>query len=293
MTSQAEFDEKYQDLVQPGSFSNKILKYLRANEVASLHRPKRNKFPRRRIVTRYPGNIIQSDLIDMQKYSTKNSNYNFILVVIDCFSKKVWARPLKNKQGKTTEIALRSIFESMDYPIQSLIFDEGLEYVNKYVENLLQEYNVHSYHIKTKLKASSAERFNKTLKEKIWKYFTLTGRQRWVDILDTLISNYNETYHSSIKMAPNDVNMENRKSVFKTLYPKYGYRFNCRLRPGAKVRVALYKPEFSKGFTQNWSREIFTVAKVFQSNGVCWYRIKDRDGAIYPKYKYFYELNKI
>ena len=293
MTTQHEFDEKYQDLVQPGSFSNKILKYLRANETASLHRPKRKKFPRRRIVTRYPGNILQSDLIDMQKYGTKNSNFNFILVVIDCFTKKVWARPLKNKKGETTAEALRSIFESMDYPIQSLIFDEGLEYLNKYVENLLQEFNIHSYHIKTILKASSAERFNRTLKEKIWKYFTLTGRNRWVDILDELIETYNNTYHNSIKMTPNEVNMKNRRKVFKTLFPKYGFKFNCRLKVGDRVRVALFKQDFSKGFTQNWSRDIFKIVRAFQSNGICWYRIKDRDGAIYPKYKYFFELNKV
>ena len=293
VNTQADFDKEYINLVQPGSFTNKIIKYLRANQTASLHRPRRKKFPRRRIVTRYPGNILQSDLIDMQKFSTKNSNYSFILVVIDCFTKKVWARPLKNKRGDSTAAALRSIFESMEYPIQSLIFDEGLEYLNKYVETLLEEYNIHSYHIKTKLKASSAERFNRTLKEKIWKYFTSTGRNRWIDALEDLIESYNNTYHKSIKMTPNQVNMENRKQVFKNLFPKYGFKFECRLHRGDKVRVALFKPEFSKGFTQNWSRDIFTVTKSFQSNGVCWYRIKDRDGAIYPKYKYFYELNKV
>ncbi len=283
----------YKDLTQPGALTNKLLRYLRKNKIHSLHRPKRRTFPRRKIVTRYPGNILQSDLIDMQKYSSKNSGYNFILVVIDCFTKKLWVKPLKSKRGDETAQALRSIFLSMRYQIQSLIFDEGLEYVNKYVENLLDEYNIHSYHIRTRLKASSAERVNKTIKEKLWKYFTQTGKERWIDVIDDMVDNYNNTYHTTIKMKPNQVTWENRKKVFKTMYPHINDRITCRLEIGDKVRVALRKDIFEKGYTQNWSKDIFTISRVFQKNRVCWYRIKDSKGNIYPKNKYFYELNKV
>ena len=189
-------------MTQPGAFTNKLMRYLRKNKLHSLHRPKRRKFPRRKIITRYPGNIIQSDLIDMQKYSTKNSGYNFILVVIDCFSKKLWIRPLKRKRGDETAQALRSILLSMKYQVQSLIFDEGLEYVNQYVENVLDEYNIHSYHIRTKLKASSAERVNRTIKEQIWKYFTQTGKERWIDIIDDIVDNYNSGNDMTMKVMP-------------------------------------------------------------------------------------------
>ena len=128
-----DFDSFYYSLKQPGAYSRKLLRYLRKNENYSLHRPKRKRFPRRRIITHFPGHIVQSDLIDMQKFATKNSNFKFILVVIDCFSKKLWTRPMKSKSGEETSKALRSILESMKYPVQSMIFDEGLEYVNKYV----------------------------------------------------------------------------------------------------------------------------------------------------------------
>ena len=283
----------YKDLTQPGAFTNKLLRYLRRNEIHSVHRSKRKRFPRRRIISKYPGNILQSDLIDMQKYSTKNSGFNFILVVIDCFSKKLWTRPLKSKRGDETARALRSIFLSMRYPIQSLIVDEGLEYVNKYVNNLLDEYNIHMYHIRTKLKASSAERVNKTIKQLIWKYFTATKRQRWIDIIDQIVENYNNTFHKTIKMTPNQVTWDNREQVFKTMFPKINDRITCRLGRGDKVRVALRKDLFEKGYTQNWSDQIFTIKRVFQKNHVCWYRLEDDQGNIYPKGKYFYELNKV
>ena len=279
--------------MQPGAYSSKLLRYLRKNITHSLHKPARQHFPRRKIVTHYPGQIVQSDLIDMQKYSGSNSGYNFILVVIDCFSKKLYAEALKNKSAEVTANALRKIFERITFPIQTLIFDEGLEYKNRHVNLLLTEYNVHSYHIKTKLKASSAERVNKTIKDKIWKYFTETGRKRWIDILPELVENYNKTYHRMIKRSPNDVTWKNRKEVFKTMFPKIKSVVKCRLREGDQVRIALNKDIFEKGFTVNWSDEIFTVISAFQKNGVCWYRLKDSKGQIYPKAKYFYQLNKV
>ena len=284
---QFHFDQLYKDLTQPGAFTNKLLQYLRKNRIHSLHRPKRHKFPRRKIITRYPGNILQSDLIDMQKYSMKNSGYNFILVVIDCFSKKVWVKPLKTKRGDETAAALRSIFLSMRYPIQSLIVDEGLEYVNRFVKMLLDEYNVHMYHIRTRLKASTAERVNKTIKEQIWKYFTQTGKQRWIDVIDDIVANYNNTFHTTIKMAPNEVTWHNRKKVFKTMYPHINDRITCRLKVGDKVRVALRKDIFEKGYTQNWSDEIFIIKRVFQKNRV-WQR--NMVGQVFRKLSIFFVL---
>ena len=293
VNGQAYFDQLYSDLSQPGAYTNKILKYLRRNTTHSLFKRKRKKFPRRRIITRYPGNIVQSDLIDMQKFSGSNSGYNYILVVIDCFSKKLWVRPLKTKRGQETSQALRSIIESMQFPVQTMIFDEGLEYVNQYVSNLLNEFNIHSYHIKSRLKASTAERVNRTIKQALWKIFHETKKTRWVDVLDDVVDNYNKTYHTTIKMTPDEVTWENRKQVFSNSFPRIKDRITCRLKKGDKVRVQLNKDLFEKGFTQNWSDDIFIVVASFQKNGLCWYRIKDEQGNIYPKYKYFYELNKV
>ncbi len=292
-STQDEFDKLYKDLAQPGSFSAKIKQYLKRNETHSLHKPVRKRFPRRRIVTHFPGQIVQSDLIDMQRYTTKNSGYKFIIVVIDCFSKYLWVRPLKSKRGEETATALRNIFKSMRYPVQSIIFDEGLEYLNSHVKNVLSEYHIYYYHIKTTHKASTAERVNKTIKQKIWKYFTATGKEKWINVLDDIVSNYNKTYHSTIKMAPNQVTWHNRREVFKNMYPKINQIVKCRLRVGQRVRIALNKDIFEKGYTQNWSKDIFTIVRAFQKNGVCWYRLEDSQHNIYPKTKYFYQLNPV
>jgi len=290
---QKAFDTVYSDLHQPGSFSRKIIRYLRKNKTHSLHKSVRKNFKRRRIITRYPGQIVQMDLIDLQKFSGSNSGYRWILVALDCFSKKIWMRALKRKEGGETAQAMRSIFHDMDYPVQSIIFDEGKEFLNNDVNMVFAQFNIHSYHVKTKMKAGAVERVIKTIKTKIWKIFTETGRKRWIDDLEDIQKNYNSTYHTTIKMAPNEVTSENRKQVFKNMFPHINDIITCRLKKGDSVRIALNKDIFDKSYKVNWSEDIFTIEKVFQRSKVCWYRLKDQRGNIYPKGKYYYQLNKV
>ena len=94
-------------------------------------------------------------------------------------------------------------------------------------------------------------------------------------------------------MPPAQVTWANKNKVFKIMFPNKSVRINCRLKIGDEVRIALNKNIFEKGFTQNWSKDIFIIVKVFQKNGVCWYRFKDKEGYIYSKTKYFYELNQV
>lgn len=229
----------------------------------------------------------------MQQYATSNSLCKYILVTLDLFSKKIWLRALKTKEGHETAQAIRAILHIMEYPVQTVIFDEGNEFRNRYVNMLFAQFNIHSYHILTKFKAGAVERVNKTIKNLIWKMFTQSGRKRWIDSLEDIQENYNSTYHTTIKMSPNEVTWENRKKVFKTTFPDIENRVQCRLKKGDRVRIALHKEIFDKSYKVNWSEEIFTIANSFQRNGVCWYRLKDKENKIYPKGKYFFQLNKV
>ena len=94
-------------------------------------------------------------------------------------------------------------------------------------------------------------------------------------------------------MNPAQVTWQNRQKVFKILFPKESVIISCKLKIGDKVRISLTKNIFEKGFTKNWSQDIFTTVQVFQKYGVCWYRLKDEKGFIYSKTKYFYELNQV
>ena len=283
----------YQDLEQPGSFSRKIARYLRKNQTHSLHKPRRKKFKRRRIVVHYPYQIVQMDLIELRQISGSNKGYNYILLVIDLFSKKIWLRKMKTKTGRETADSIKSVIADMEWPPQTVIFDEGNEFYNKYVYMIFAQYNIHYYSIRTSTKAGAAERANRTIKSILWKYFTEHDTKSWVNQIESIQDTYNNTYHRVIKRAPNEVTWENRKEVFKVMFPDINDRIKCKLQRGDRVRVAIYKDIFKKGYTQNWSKEIFTVKKILQRGGVCWYKIADQSGKVYPKSKYYYDLNLV
>ena len=229
----------------------------------------------------------------MIKFSRQNSHYKYIINCIDLFSKKLWSKPIKLKTGHEVTKAIKSMLADMEYPPQTIIFDEGKEFVNKQIDKLFATYNIHSYSILTAKKAGGVERVNRTIKSIMWRYFTEKKTKRWVDVLPDIVKNYNSTFHRSIKMSPNDVTWSNRKIVYKRLYPDIKVRIKCRLKVGDRVRIALKKDIFEKGYTQSWSQDIYSIQKVFQRNRVCWYQLVDKNGKKYPKNKYYQQLNLV
>ena len=105
----------------------------------------------------------QADLVDLQKYSTVNKGYNFLLTVIDNVSKYAWAIPLKNKTGMQLTSALKELFEKGRTP-KNLHVDSGTEFYNRQVKSLLESYQVHLYSTFSEKKALICERFNRSLK---------------------------------------------------------------------------------------------------------------------------------
>ena len=113
-------------------------------------------------------------------------------------------------------------------------------------------------------KAGIVERFNRTLRERLARYMTTNNTKRWVDFLPELIENYNNTEHRSIGMSPNMVSFQNRQDVFNKLYPDRDMKVKCKIKPGWRVRIPRKKGIFEKGFSPNWSTEIFVVSDVEQ-----------------------------
>ena len=137
------------------------------------------------------------------------------------------------------------------------------------------------------------ERVNRTLKSRIQKYFYKNRTKNWIDILDHVVDNYNNTPHSAIGIAPNEVSESNRKQVYKRLYPDLGLRTVCKLKEGDQVRKIIDKEFHEKGYTQNWSEQIYIIDKVKQSNGVCYYYLKNHANIILPGIYYYYQLNLV
>jgi hypothetical protein len=294
MNSEENMRAIYRNIKSIPSYSSKIAEFLRRNENSSLFRQVRHNYPRRRIRAYYPYHIMMSDTINYRSYAMPiNNNYKYIMVLVDVFSKRAWAEPMKRINEFDATIAMENMLRKLPDIPQTIITDKGTEYYNSKMKNLFDRMAIKHYSIRGKHKACVAERFIRTLKGRLEKYFWAIKKHKWIDVLQQFIQNYNETFHRSIKMAPNDVNETNRADVFKTLYPLSKDKKSPRLSIGDLVRLLKPKTIFNKGYAQSWTKEIYKIEKAFSESAVDFYTISDREGNILPRNKYYWELNLV
>lgn len=252
-------------LAKATSYPLKTVKeWLRSQDAYTLHAPVRKKFLRNYYKVSSIDDTWQADLCDMRFLAKENEGIHYILTVIDILSKYAWAVPLKDKSAGSVKSALTSILQESGRVPKHLMTDKGKEFVNVTLKKLYHERGIHFYTSQNPdVKASVVERFNRTLKTKMWKYFTHKQTRRYVDVLDDLMHAYNHTVHSAIKMAPADVCAENERLVFSTLYAKRMLKKQKpNLAAGDHVRISKEKGLFAKGFERNWSREIFKIRRI-------------------------------
>ncbi|KAL4127491.1 hypothetical protein QTP88_011658 [Uroleucon formosanum] len=193
----------------------------------------------------------------MIPYSKKNKGYKYILCVIDCFTKFAWATPLKSKSAKEVSNAMSKIL--LKRAPKLLQLDNGKEFYNSTFDTLMSKYNIHKYSTYSTMKACIVERFNRTLKEKMFREFTARGSHEWISILPLLINEYNNSKHRTIDMTPveadanpTSVGIKQRKIINRK------NKFNI----GDNVRISTYKGVFTKGYLPSWSTEIFKIVKI-------------------------------
>ena len=252
----------YQEVLNHLTKSGAGIKWT--NKIADeLHRPVRKNFLKRFVFVRNVDDTWGSDLIELQKLSKENSGNRYILTLLDVFSKFGYAVPLKTKTGREVANALKLIFEK-NKP-KKLWVDRGREYYNKDVLGLLENNGIEIYSTHDDEKCSVIERWNRTLKTQLWKYFSANGTYKYTDILQALIDKYNTTKHRSIGMTPTDARKpSNYQEVFKNLYFKKVQSRNIKpkFKIGDKVRISVKKKKFQKGYTINWSDKIYTISAI-------------------------------
>ncbi|GBO29609.1 Putative uncharacterized transposon-derived protein F54H12.3 [Araneus ventricosus] len=226
-------NETYQDPSHPASFggvdalhralgkkvSRKEIKNFLEGVVAyTLHKSIRKKFPTNKVIVYSIDQQWQADLVDLSSLSKYNKGYRYLLRCMDVLSKYAWIVPLKQKRGKDILEAFKIIFSHRKPKF--LQTDQGTEFENSIFQKFLKENNVKYFTTYNATKASIVERFNRTLKTKMWKYFTSQNTYTYLNVLQKLVQSYNNTYHSSIKRRPIEVNSENEREVWFTLYGK-------------------------------------------------------------------------
>ena len=252
-----------------------------------LHKPIIKNFKRRKVYSSFKDNIWGVDLADMQLISKYNKGIRYLLCVIDLFSRYSWVIPVKNKKGESIVEGFKKILDDSNRKPYKIWVDHESEFYNNKRNSFLKENDIEMYSTFNEVKSVVAERFIKTLKNKIYKHMTTTGKNVYIDDLDDIVKKYNNTVHSSIKIKPKDVTDDSFVE-----YSEEANKKTPKFKVGDNVRISKYKNIFAKGYRPNWPEDVFVVNKV--QNNVPWtYSINDLNGEEIKGSFYKKELKKI
>ena len=260
----------------PGIKLDDVKRFLQTQDTYTLHKPIRRKFARNKTRAAGIDSDWQADLCDMYKIRKFNKGISYLLTVIDVLSKTAWAVPVANKKPETVAQAFKKIVLESGRRPWRLLTDKGQEFLGGPFQIMLKQLDIKFLQTESPdVKASVAERYNRTLKTRLWKYFTKNSTYHYLDVLPQIVKAINHSYHRSIKRRPVDVNYENAQEVWETLYGEnLKKKIDFKFQVGDKVRIAKHKGVFKKGYLPNFTEEIFTVVERLARNPPV-YRIID------------------
>ena len=267
----------------PGVDRQAVVDFLRGEQAYTLHKPARRHYKRNHIYVSGIDAQWQADLADMQGLARKNDGMRYLLTVIDVFSKFAWVVPVKSKDAPAVTAAFRQVLDgAAPRRPRRLQTDKGKEFFNTSFTNLMKRHGIQHFASDSDQKAAVVERFNRTIKTRLWTYMSDRGSVRWLDVLQQLVSSYNHSYHRSIGMVPADVEAKDVDRIWARLYGDGDTELKRKaLAVGAMVRINKAKGVFDKGYMPNWSKEHFTVGEVPAARRGCKrrvYKISDYNG---------------
>lgn len=255
-----------------------------------LHKSAPRVFVRRSAQADEPNDLWSADLMDVSNTKQFNKGITFLLVVIDVYSRYAWVIPLKNKAAQTVTTAFESI---TDLP-SNLWVDQGKEFYNRPMTIWCNRFGINRYSTFSGMKAVHAERFIRTLRDKLFFLATESGSQEFLTELPNIVRKYNRTRHTAIRQKPEEV-FEGSAEPFIRENPieeDDDPEYQAKFRIGDKVRYSLVKGIFAKGGAEKWSREVCQVESIDTNQRPYMYRIQDRKGEVIRGMFYEQELQK-
>lgn len=246
-----------------------VVEFLESQDAYTLHKDLKKPRKYRKTLSNGPYVFAQTDLADVSRLKKHNSGYTFLLCVICVFSRRAEIEPLRNKSGMEVIKGFKKIFKRMP-KCKFLASDFGKEYLNKNTQKYFKMNNIKHFAISSDSKAAIAERFWRTFKKKLYRYFTHNNTLRYNNVLQDIVKSYNERPHSSLpdKMSPMQVTAKNKKKVWKHLYKDYFDKISppFKYKINDKVRISKLAKTFKKGYLPTMSTEIFTIADRMTTN---------------------------
>ena len=240
---------------------NKDLTKIFIDEIYS--KPPKKNYPTNKITYNHIDEIWSIDLADMIDYKiSNNKGYRYIFIIIDNFSKYLWAIPLKNKNSQTITNEFSNILTNSKRKPFKIESDRGTEFYNSIFQNFLKSKNIQHYSRFTDKGPSIAERVIRTVRNLLKKLIFLAGEASWINELSPIIEKYNNTIHHSTKMTPVQASKKsNQKLVYSNLQDKRKI-LNPKYKLGQLVRTADIKRVFSKGDSTNYSYKLYTITEI-------------------------------
>jgi len=253
----------------------------------------------RKVITLGKDDVWPMDLVDMGTWASENSGYVMLLTVIDCFTRYAWAVPVKRKDQKASWQAFLFVLQQSGRVPAKIWSDYGGEFYNETWKKQLKERGIDHYSTFTSQhKASVVERFNRTLKEMMWRCFTENGDHTWVSerkvngrievggLVFDLVDAYNHKIHSALtfvdgtgtkrKLSPAEASALSDADSARLWRAQYGeFAVPALARPkyamGTVVRISRLKGEFEKGYTPRWSDEVYRIIGISSTYPVLYF----------------------
>lgn len=232
-------------IVDPNIKFSQVKKWLNSQNVNQIHREKTNRINYLPIFSNTPDSY-QIDLTFIPKFKKINRGYEMMMTCININTRLGFVYKLKNKK-ETYEAIKQFIIDAKPKTITS-------EFINKNVKKLMESNGIKYIQVQAgdKHKMGKVERFNRTIKERLNRYFTIIDRPIWYDVIDDIINNYNNTVHSGIGLTPNSVTPQDEEKIInlemlKTQAILKARHKNNNIIEGSLVRLPIKKKIFDKG----------------------------------------------
>jgi hypothetical protein len=259
------FDEAHRQ--DPSITREQVQDYVERQRTYTLHKPGRVRFARLRTVPKGYFTDFQVDLADFQKLVKFNNKHKYLLVGVEVLSRQVYAVPVLTKKGADMKRAFDQLFSQLPALPWSIMSDRGVEFDSREMKDYFAAKDI-AKHSATNVetKASMAERMIRTLKNRLYRYFTEKRTLKWVDAVPKIAHAINNSVNRSTGMRPYDINFQNAESVWERLYgDAYAHKApppKGRLEKGDVARVGRSRDAFRKGYLPTFSNLTYAISTV-------------------------------
>lgn len=292
---------------------NFVGNYLRSQHVYTKHRKVIRKYKRLATFSPGPNTVWQADLGVMIPLVRQNKGYNYYLICVDCFSRMIFIEPIKRKFASHVIEGFENIFKKAGNIPWKIITDAGKEFTAQSVQNHFARRQIQHFceYTSPKWHAGMAERANRTVRERLYRYFTEVGNRKWLPVIQKIVDSVNNSTSRVLcngKFTPLDIHL-NRKNSVITLRKCINFerekhkifvkkRENSdknigELRPGTRVRIERQKNPFQKGYIGNFTDDIFTIERCRKSTIPITYQLRNCEGQLVKGWFYRHDLSPV